>query len=33
MGGMMHGFALYWQRFKRAEEMLDHIGSIVQDRF
>jgi len=33
MEGMMHGFALYWQRFKRAEEMLDHIGSIVRDRF
>ena len=33
MEGMMHGFALYWQRFKRAEEMLDKIGSIVQDRF
>ena len=33
MEGMMHGFALYWQRFKKAEEMLDKIGSIVRDRF
>jgi acetyl esterase len=30
MDGMMHGFALYWQRFSRAGEMLDQIGSIVK---
>ena len=30
MEGMMHGFALYWQRFSKAKTMLDHIGSIVQ---
>ena len=30
MDGMMHGFALYWQRFKRAEELLDRIGRIVK---
>lgn len=33
MEGMMHGFALYWQRFSRAEELLDHIGSIVKCTF
>jgi len=26
---MMHGFALYWQRFSKAKTMLDRIGSIV----
>ncbi len=31
MDGMMHGFALYWQRFSRAGELLDRIGSIVKD--
>ena len=30
MDGMMHGFALYWQRFSRAEALLDQIGTIVQ---
>lgn len=30
MEGMMHGFALYWQRFRRAGELLDSIGSIVK---
>ena len=29
MDGMMHGFALYWQRFTKAKTMLDLIGSIV----
>ena len=29
MNGMMHGFALYWQRFGKAKTMLDRIGSIV----
>ncbi len=29
MDGMMHGFALYWQRFRKAKTMLDLIGSIV----
>jgi len=29
MEGMMHGFALYWQRFSKAKTMLDRIGSIV----
>ena len=29
MDGMMHGFALYWQRFGKAKTMLDLIGSIV----
>lgn len=29
MDGMMHGFALYWQRFSKAKTMLDLIGSIV----
>lgn len=32
MEGMMHGFALYWQRFSRAGELLDQIGSIVKSR-
>ena len=31
MDGMMHGFALYWQRFSKAKTMLDRIGSIVKD--
>lgn len=26
MAGMMHGFILYWQRFRRAEELLEEIG-------
>ncbi len=30
MDGMMHGFALYWQRFRKAKTMLDLIGSIVK---
>jgi acetyl esterase len=30
MDGMMHGFALYWQRFSKAKTMLDLIGSIVK---
>ena len=28
MDGMMHGFALYWQRFSRAEKLLEDIGRI-----
>ena len=32
MDGMMHGFALYWQRFSKAKTMLDLIGSIVKGR-
>lgn len=31
MEGMMHGFALYWQRFSKAEELLDRIGNIVRE--
>ena len=27
--GMMHGFMLYWQRFSRAEKLLEDIGRIV----
>ena len=30
MDGMMHGFALYWQRFRRAEELLDRIGNNIK---
>ena len=30
MDGMMHGFALYWQRFTKAKTMLDLIGSIIK---
>lgn len=30
MDGMMHGFALYWQRFTKAKAMLDFIGSIIK---
>ena len=30
MDGMMHGFALYWQRFSKANTMLDLIGSIIK---
>lgn len=30
MDGMMHGFALLWQRFSRAGELLDRIGAIVR---
>ena len=32
MEGMMHGFILYWQHFRRAEELLDRIGGWVQAR-
>ena len=28
MEGMMHGFALYWQRFSRAAGLLEDIGTI-----
>ena len=31
MDGMMHGFALLWQRFSRAGELLDRIGGIVRN--
>lgn len=31
MEGMMHGFIVYWQRFHRAEELLDRIGKMVSD--
>ena len=27
---MMHGFALYWQRFTKAKTMMDLIGSIIK---
>ncbi len=30
MDGMMHGFVVYWQRFRRAEELLDRIGTMVR---
>ena len=30
MDGMMHGFALYWQRFTKAKTMLDLIGNIIK---
>ena len=30
MGGMMHGFILYWQRFHRAEELIEEIGDKVR---
>ena len=30
MDGMMHGFALYWQRFNRAKELLEDIGSTIR---
>ena len=33
MDGMMHGFALYWQRFRKAEELLDRIGNNVKANF
>lgn len=29
MSGMMHGFILYYQRFHRAEELIERIGSTV----
>ena len=29
MEGMMHGFMLYWQRFRRAEKLLEDIGAAV----
>ena len=31
MDGMMHGFILYWQHFRRAEKLIDRIGKIVRD--
>ena len=33
MDGMMHGFILYYQRFHRAEELLEKIGDGVKARF
>ena len=33
MEGMMHGFALYWQRFSRAEKLLEEIGEISKSLF
>ena len=30
MNGMMHGFILYWQRFHRAEMLIDEIGDKVR---
>ena len=30
MGGMMHGFILYWQRFHRAKELIEEIGDKVK---
>ena len=33
MDGMMHGFILYYQRFHRAEELLEKIGEGVKARF
>lgn len=30
MGGMMHGFILYWQRFHRAEELIDEVGDKIR---
>lgn len=32
MEGMMHGFVLYWQRFTRAERLLEQIGDMI-DKF
>ena len=32
MDGMMHGFMLYWQRFSRAGQLLEEIGSLVRSR-
>ncbi|MBR0402123.1 MAG: alpha/beta hydrolase [Lachnospiraceae bacterium] len=29
MDGMMHGFILYWQRFHRAKELLEQLGSMT----
>lgn len=29
MDGMMHGFILYWQKFSRAEKLLEDIGRLV----
>lgn len=31
--GMMHGFALYWQRFSKATKLLEDIGRISRHRF
>lgn len=33
MEGMMHGFALYWQRFSKAGELLDRIGRIIREMY
>lgn len=30
MDGMMHGFILYWQRFHRAEELIEKIGDKIR---
>ncbi len=32
MDGMMHGFALYWQRFSRAGKLLEDIGKHIRDK-
>ena len=31
--GMMHGFMLYWQKFSRAEAILEKIGKMAKDSF
>lgn len=31
MDGMMHGFILYWQRFRRAKELLGQIGNMIRE--
>ena len=33
MDGMMHGFILYFQSFRRADELIDKIGEMVKTRF
>lgn len=33
MDGMMHGFVLYWQSFRRAEALLEEIGEKIRERF
>ena len=30
MSGMMHGFIVYWQKFSRAEKLMDRIGELVR---
>ena len=30
MDGMMHGFMVYWQRFRKAEQLLNQIGTMVR---